>query len=107
MYGPNTNLGHNSIIFMIECQVRYAVQCVLEIARHGLAWLDVRSDVMASFNADVQRELARTAWAAGCKSWYKTAAGKVTNNWSSFTVAYWWRTRRPDFSKFNAVPRRS
>jgi cation diffusion facilitator CzcD-associated flavoprotein CzcO len=107
MYGPNTNLGHNSIIFMIECQVRYAVQCVLEIARHGLVWLDVRSDVMASFNADVQRELARTAWAAGCKSWYKTAAGKVTNNWSSFTVAYWWRTRRPDFSKFNAVPRRS
>ncbi|HXX47944.1 MAG TPA: NAD(P)/FAD-dependent oxidoreductase [Myxococcota bacterium] len=107
MYGPNTNLGHNSIIFMIECQVRYAVQCVLEIARRGLAWLDVRGDAMAGFNAEVQRELAKTAWAAGCKSWYKTASGKVTNNWSSFTVAYWWRTRRPDLSKFDAVPRRA
>jgi cation diffusion facilitator CzcD-associated flavoprotein CzcO len=100
LYGPNTNLGHNSIIFMIECQVGYVVRCVRELARRGLRWLDVRPEVQEGYNAALQRELAQTAWAAGCKSWYKTAAGKVTNNWSSWTVRYWWRTRRPNFEDF-------
>ena len=45
LYGPNTNLGHNSIIFMIECQVGYIVRCLRELARRDLAWLDVRPDV--------------------------------------------------------------
>ena len=107
MYGPNTNLGHNSIIFMIECQVGYALQCIEELARKGLRYLDVRPEAQARYNAQIQRELEHTAWAAGCKSWYKTASGKVTNNWSNWTVAYWWRTRRPDFAQFNLVPRRS
>jgi cation diffusion facilitator CzcD-associated flavoprotein CzcO len=107
MYGPNTNLGHNSIIFMIECQVGYALQCIQELVRRGIAYLDVKPEVMRSYNEEVQRELRDTAWAAGCKSWYKNAAGKVTNNWSNFTVAYWWRTRRPNFSQFNAAPPRA
>ena len=105
MYGPNTNLGHNSIIFMIECQVNYAVRCIQELSRKGLAYLDVKPEAMRTYNEGVQAELAKSAWAAGCKSWYKTASGKVTNNWSNFTVAYWWRTRRPDFSQFKAVSR--
>jgi cation diffusion facilitator CzcD-associated flavoprotein CzcO len=107
MYGPNTNLGHNSIIFMIECQVNYALQCIQELGRRGLAYLDVKPEAMRTYNEGVQAELAKSAWAAGCKSWYKTASGKVTNNWSNFTVAYWWRTRHPDFSQFNGVPRRA
>jgi cation diffusion facilitator CzcD-associated flavoprotein CzcO len=107
MYGPNTNLGHNSIIFMIECQVNYALRCIQELVRRNLAYLDVKPEAMRTYNEEVQAELAKSAWAAGCKSWYKTASGKVTNNWSNFTVAYWWRTRRPDFSKFNLVPRRA
>jgi cation diffusion facilitator CzcD-associated flavoprotein CzcO len=107
MYGPNTNLGHNSIIFMIECQVRYAVQCIERLWQQGLAYLDVKPEAQRSFNEAVQKELRETAWAAGCKSWYKTAAGKVTNNWSHFTVTYWWRTRRPNFADFNSAPRRA
>jgi len=105
MYGPNTNLGHNSIIFMIEAQVRYTVQCIQALAQRGLRYLDVKPEIQASYNRELQQALSHTAWAAGCKSWYKTAAGKVTNNWSSFTVAYWWRTRRPNLDEFNLVPR--
>jgi len=100
LYGPNTNLGHNSIIFMIECQVGYVVRCIHELFARDLSWLDVRPDAQTRYNADLQRDLAKTAWAAGCSSWYKTASGKVTNNWSGFTVDYWWRTRRPDFAAF-------
>jgi len=104
LYGPNTNLGHNSIIFMVECQVRYVIACVRAITERRLAWLDVRTDAMARFNAHLQDDLKQTAWDAGCTSWYKTASGKVTNNWSGFTLEYWWRTREPDFSAFEARP---
>jgi cation diffusion facilitator CzcD-associated flavoprotein CzcO len=103
MYGPNTNLGHNSIIFMIEAQVRYTVSCIQALAARGLRYLDVKPEVQARYNAELQQELASTAWAAGCNSWYKTAAGKVTNNWSSFTVKYWWKTRRPVLDDFEQV----
>jgi len=105
LYGPNTNLGHNSIIFMIECQVGYVLRCIQALRARDLAWLDVREEVMARYNAELQSALRDTAWAAGCTSWYKTASGKVINNWSGFTVAYWWRTRRPDFAAFAARAR--
>jgi cation diffusion facilitator CzcD-associated flavoprotein CzcO len=100
LYGPNTNLGHNSIIFMIECQARYIRQCISLLAERGLGWIDVRSDTMARFNAELQDTLARRVWASGCSSWYKTESGKITNNWSGFTTQYWWRTRRPDLDDF-------
>ena len=105
LYGPNTNLGHNSILFMIESQVRYVVACVHELERRGAAWLDVRRPAMLRSNAELQQALAKTSWSAGCGSWYKTASGKITNNWKGFTTEYWWRTRRPDFADFELRPR--
>jgi cation diffusion facilitator CzcD-associated flavoprotein CzcO len=104
LYGPNTNLGHNSIIFMIECQVNYVLRCLRELLGRDLHWLDVRPEAQERFNAELQGDLQKTAWAAGCHSWYKTESGKVTNNWSGFTLDYWWRTRRPDFSAFDRRP---
>ena len=100
MYGPNTNLGHNSIIFMIECQVTYAIGCIEELVRRSARFVDVRPEAMARFNAELVRDLSHTTWASGCHSWYKTATGKITNNWSGFTIAYWWRTREPRFDEF-------
>jgi len=103
LYGPNTNLGHNSIILMIECQVRYAVLCIQELAKRGVSWIDTRRDAMERFNRGLQRDLSKTSWVASCESWYKNAAGKVTNNWSGTTIEYWWRTRRPRWSDFRFV----
>jgi len=100
MYGPNTNLGHNSIIFMIECQARYIERCVREILDRGLRSLEVREEAMARFNERLQRDLEDMVWTGDCQSWYKTDDGKVTNNWSGSTLSYWWRTRRPDFSRY-------
>jgi cation diffusion facilitator CzcD-associated flavoprotein CzcO len=99
LYGPNTNLGHSSILFMIECQVRYVLRCLAELARRNARNIDVRPEAMARSNAELQQELARTAWAADCHNWYKTDAGKITNNWSGRTTAYWWATRRPRFDE--------
>lgn len=105
IYGPNTNLGHNSIIFMIECQVEYILQCANRILASDTMMIDVKAEEMRCFNKRLQQELAETAWAGGCRSWYKTERGKVVNNWSRNTFSYWWRTRRPDFSQYNLMER--
>ena len=105
MYGPNTNLGHNSIIFMLECQAAYIVQCIRRLIDRDVAWLDVHPGVQAAYDADIQADLQRTVWAAPDRSWYKNAAGRITNNWAGSTLAYWWRTRTVDFSLYREVPR--
>jgi cation diffusion facilitator CzcD-associated flavoprotein CzcO len=111
MYGPNTNLGHNSIIFMIECQTAYIMGCLHTLIDRDLASMDLRRDAMEAYNERLQRELARTVWAATDHSWYKNARGLITNNWSGSTIRYWWRTRRPDLGAYrlearSARPRR-
>lgn len=100
LYGPNTNLGHNSIIYMLESQIRYVLGCVRMIRGRQLAWIDVRADVQRAFNRDLQQRFRRTVWAAGCTSWYKTEDGKIVNNWPGWTFAYRRATRRPDPSDF-------
>jgi cation diffusion facilitator CzcD-associated flavoprotein CzcO len=100
LYGPNTNLGHSSIIFMIECQVRYILGLLDELARRGAHRVEVKREAMARSNEELQQTLARTTWATDCHSWYKTEAGKITNNWSGRTTQYWWRMRKPDFDEF-------
>src|SRR5207253_8115487 len=105
MYGPNTNLGHNSIIFMIECQTRYIVGAIRTLIERDPAYLDLRRSVMDAADARTQAELARTVWAATGKSWYKTEKGRITNNWSGSTVRYWWITRRFDREHYRVQPR--
>ncbi len=100
LYGPNTNLGHNSIVFMIECQVGYVMRCIRQLSEANVSFLDVRADAMRRFNEELQLDLERRVWDSDCTSWYKTASGRNTNNWSGFTLEYWWRTRRPDFRVF-------
>lgn len=83
LYGPNTNLGHNSIIYMIEAQVDYVLQA-LAAGRP----LSVKPEVMARYNDDLQQQLTNTPWAGACTSWYKTADGKILNNWPNTARAY-------------------
>ena len=88
---------------MIECQVGYVVQCIRELfTPRPATGSTCAAEAQARYNASSSAPSRKTAWAAGCSSWYKTASGKVTNNWSGFTVDYWWRTRRPDFGAWQA-----
>jgi hypothetical protein len=88
---------------MIESQVAYALQCIQAIFDRHLTYLDVKPEAMARFNAQLQEEIGRSVWAAGCRSWYKTATGKVTNNWSGFTVKYRLETWRVTFEDYRMV----
>jgi cation diffusion facilitator CzcD-associated flavoprotein CzcO len=104
MYGPNTNLGHNSIVFMIECQANYIRRCLMLLLNGGIAELEVKAEAMARFEAGVQKDLEHTVWTAACRNWYKTASGRIVTNWSGFTAQYWWRTLRPRFADFRTLP---
>ncbi len=105
LYGPNTNLGHNSILFMLECQVRYVIECIQALASRRLKSLDVRPQAMQAYNAWLNRLLDTSVWARTGKSWYKRADGRITNNWSGTTVEYWWRTRRVDWTAYREEQR--
>lgn len=86
LYGPNTNLGHNSIVFMLECQVNHVLRCLPYLA--GGEPMEVRPEVMAAWRAQLDLAMARMVWNGGCQSWYKTASGRVTNNWPGTTPLY-------------------
>ena len=101
LYGPNTNLGHNSIILMVESQVRYVISCLQEMERRGSAFIEPREKAVEKFDQMLQARLAGTVFADDCRSWYKTPEGGIVNNWCSSALEYRWRTRAPEFEDFN------
>ena len=89
LYGPNTNLGHNSITFMLERQVEYTVKAISEMKVRNIAAMEVTQLAQERFNRELQQALSKTTWAdPHCRSWYKNAQGHITQNWSSHTRDY-------------------
>jgi cation diffusion facilitator CzcD-associated flavoprotein CzcO len=101
--GPNTGLGHSSLVFMIESQIAYVLDAIKTMRKKGLASVEVRADAQARFNAEVQRRLRRTVWASGCMSWYLTRTGKNTTIWPGFTFEFRLRTRRFDEESYDVA----
>jgi cation diffusion facilitator CzcD-associated flavoprotein CzcO len=100
LVGPNTALGHNSIIFMIEAQVHYVLQCMRSLRERGADWMTVKPDVQSKFNERVQQGLKRTVWSTGCRSWYQQDDGRNFTIWPWSTWRYWLETRRVDPSRY-------
>ncbi|HEX8802698.1 MAG TPA: NAD(P)/FAD-dependent oxidoreductase [Acidimicrobiales bacterium] len=97
LIGPNTGLGHNSMVFMIESQLAYVLDCLRYMDRTGTATVDVRPDVQAAYNDELQRSLAGTVWnTGGCRSWYLDASGRNTTLWPDYTWRFRQRTRTFD-----------
>ncbi len=94
LVGPNTGLGHNSIIFMIEAQVNYIMDCLKIAAEKQADYIDVKPEVQHEYNAKIQRDLQGTVWTSGCSSWYQQADGKNTALWPYTTVKFWMDTRK-------------
>ncbi len=99
--GPNTGLGHNSMIYMIESAVTYAVEAVKTLRRRGLVAVDVKPAVQRAYNERLQRRLGKAVWASGCKSWYLGADGHNFTLWPGFTFEYRWATRRFDAENYD------
>ena len=107
LYGPNTNLGHNSILFMIEQQVGYVLAVLEEMGRRGSTAAEVTEGALTRWDEEILRRSKDTVWAADCHSWYKTGNGRITNNWIGHTTEYRKRMRHPIWPawRFTRAPR--
>ena len=94
LVGPNTGLGHNSIVFMIECQVDYIVRALTAIRGKQNGVLRLRPDVQQDEYTQIQQKMKGTVWSSGCKSWYQNADGHIDTLWPGYTWEYWLKTRR-------------
>jgi cation diffusion facilitator CzcD-associated flavoprotein CzcO len=95
LLGPNTGLGHNSVVLMIEAQVRYTMKCLKLMNRRKQRVMEVRPEIQQRFVEDIHRRMGRTVWqSGGCHSWYQDQnTGEITTLWPGSVVSYLRRTR--------------
>lgn len=104
MYGPNTNLGHNSITFMLERQAEYVVKALAALDAAGATAMAPLQSAQDAFNDNIQAALANTAWAdASASNWYRNANGRITQNWSSHTRDYAEATAQVTLDDFELI----
>jgi len=106
MYGPNTNIVVNgSIIFFSECEIRYILGCIDLLLREGYAALEPKETIHDAFNQKVDAGNRSMAWGVPeVSSWYKSASGRVSQNWPFALVDYWEATRAPNPADFECWP---
>jgi cation diffusion facilitator CzcD-associated flavoprotein CzcO len=105
LVGPNTGLGHNSIIFMIESQLKYLLGALRAMEQTGTATLEPRAAVQASYNAKIQDQLRGTVWNnGGCASWYLDEKGRNTTLWPTFTFRFRQLVRRFNTADYERGP---
>lgn len=95
MLGPNSGLGHNSMVYMIESQINLIIDSLAKMDRLGARSFDVRKGIQDEFNQEVQTQTEGTVWSADhCSSWYLDKNGKNRSLWPEWTFRYRQRTRR-------------
>jgi cation diffusion facilitator CzcD-associated flavoprotein CzcO len=100
LYGPNTNNG--SIITMLEHAADFVVRQVTLLDEAGLAWIDVKREVMEVFNVELQAELDKTeAWQADKEGYYRGRSGRIVTQWPSTMSDYDARLRAVGIDSFD------
>jgi cation diffusion facilitator CzcD-associated flavoprotein CzcO len=101
LYGPNLNLGHSSIVYILESQIAYVLDALATMRRQGAAEVEVRAEAQDAYNAELQRRLADTVWnTGGCSSWYFDRTGRNSIQWPGWTWEYRRRTRSFDAAAY-------
>jgi hypothetical protein len=106
MVGPNTGLGHNSIVHMMESQLNYIMDYLKYLDQNPTAFLNVKATVQNAFNEKIQEELKSMIWSdGGCNSYYlKDNDGKNTSIWPGSTMSYRKKTRKINKSDYDLLP---
>ena len=94
LIGPNTGLGHSSMVFMMESQFAYVMDALRTMKKERLKLVDVRPEEQAAYNARLAARFPRTVWSTGCTSWYRTKSGRNTTLWPGYTFEFRLATRR-------------
>src|SRR5215212_6203065 len=100
LLGPNTGLGHSSMVYMIESQVAHVMGALKEMRRRGASTLEVRREVVERFNASIDRRMKDTVWTTGCKSWYLDDTGRNGTLWPDWTFMFRRRAERFDPAEY-------
>ncbi|MDF3031361.1 MAG: monooxygenase, flavin-binding family [Moraxellaceae bacterium] len=103
LVGPNTGLGHNSIVFMIEAQAKLILQAMDLVKAKSADCIDVKPEAQEAFNARVQAGFAGTVWTTGCKGWYQSAEGGNFVLWPFSTWKFWLETRKLKSDDYHVV----
>ncbi|WP_084385728.1 flavin-containing monooxygenase [Rhodococcus sp. WMMA185] len=102
--GPNTGLGHSSMVYMIESQLNYLVDALRKLDKHDIGKIEVREDILDRYNADIQKRLSNSVWnTGGCASWYLDKHGNNTTLWPGFTFQFRNETQRFDLAAYDSV----
>jgi cation diffusion facilitator CzcD-associated flavoprotein CzcO len=103
--GPNTGLGHNSMVHIIESQLNYILDYLNVLRRAGGGALDARPDAQERWCAEIERRMRSTVWATGgCVSWYLNEAGRNPTLWPASTLRFRRETRRVDPAEYVLIP---
>ena len=102
LMGPNTGLGHNSMVYMIESQIAYVLDALKLIRKKRLSSVEVRQKVQSAYNDDIQNRMSGSVWSSGgCQSWYiHPVSGKNVTLWPGFTWQFRQKTRRFDAASY-------
>jgi len=101
LLGPNTGLGHTSVVVMVEAQIKYVLDTLKFMRRHGVSSVEVKPDAQLAYNERIQADLKDTVWnAGGCASWYLDASGRNTTLWPTYTFRYARQMRRFDPAEY-------
>ena len=100
LMGPNTGLGHSSMVYMIESQIQYVLDALQKMRRQQWSSMEVKPDAQSRYNASIHAKLGDSVWQTGCKSWYVNENGKNTTLWPGFTWQFRQQTRRFDAAQY-------
>src|SRR5581483_2344334 len=99
--GPNTGIGHTSLVFMIEAQIAYVIDALRTVERRRAATVEIKQAPFEAYNDEVQAKMQKTVWnTGGCASWYLDAEGRNTTLWPDFTFKFRQRTRHFDAENY-------
>ncbi|MGL4306857.1 MAG: flavin-containing monooxygenase [Mycobacteriaceae bacterium] len=106
MYGPNTNLAHSSIVYMLESQAAYIASAMQVMHSRGIEVIEVKEEAQISYNKDIEQRLKNTVWnSGGCSSWYFDRNGKNTLMWPTFTSVFRNQTKKLDIENYRIESR--
>jgi cation diffusion facilitator CzcD-associated flavoprotein CzcO len=101
--GPNTGIGHTSLVVMIEAQYNYVMDAIQKIKQQEIKYIDVKESVQTQFCQTMQDKMVGTAWTSGCNSWYLSDSGKNFTIWPDYTYNYIRQTKLINLADYNVV----
>ncbi|MCG9911736.1 MAG: NAD(P)/FAD-dependent oxidoreductase [Flavobacteriales bacterium] len=103
MTGPNTGLGHSSMVYMIESQAAFIMDYLKNAQKMQVSGFEVKVEAQQHFNREVDKKMEATVWKSGCNSWYLAASGRNVTLWPGFTFSFRRKTRKMNLNDFEVV----